>query len=215
MPGCGDSDVPPEPHTAEALADLVGSGLDLVLPAPTELDLAGFSFGGIIGGLVAARLGRRIRALVLLGAGGFGLPSVGMRPLLQVTPDMTPAEIKRVHGENLRVLMIADSQKVDDLAVFLQMENVQRTRFKWGGIPASDVMLRALPAIRARITGIWAGRDAFTASRQERVEQYRQLLASVQPHLDFRVIADSGHWTTYEAAEQVNAILLDMLRADA
>jgi len=29
---------------------------------------------------------------------------------------------------------------------------------------------------------------------------------------DFRVIEGAGHWTPYEAADQVNAILIDMLR---
>src|SRR5713226_9454882 len=56
MPGYGDSDAPPEPHTADGLADLVAAALDVMLPSPAEVDLAGFSFGGIIGGLVAARL---------------------------------------------------------------------------------------------------------------------------------------------------------------
>jgi pimeloyl-ACP methyl ester carboxylesterase len=82
MPGFGDSDTPPEPHTADALAVLVASGLDQVAPG-AELDVAGFSFGGIIAGLVAARLGHRVRALALIGAGGIGLPLARtLRPLL-------------------------------------------------------------------------------------------------------------------------------------
>jgi pimeloyl-ACP methyl ester carboxylesterase len=101
MPGYGDSDAPPEPHTAAGLADLVAAGLELMLPAPAELDLAGFSFGGIIGGLVAARLGRRIRTLMLLGAGGLGLGAPPPRALLRTEPAMTPEEIRRVHRENL------------------------------------------------------------------------------------------------------------------
>jgi pimeloyl-ACP methyl ester carboxylesterase len=125
---------------------------------------------------------------------------------------MTPAEIERVHRENLHTLMIADLQRVDALAVFVQMENLRRARFKAGTIPASDALLKALPAVRARITGIWAGRDAFTASRKDRVEEYRRLLESVQSNVDFRMIANSGHWTPYEAADEVNAALLDMLR---
>jgi 2-hydroxy-6-oxonona-2,4-dienedioate hydrolase len=209
MPGFGDSHVPPEPHTADALADLVASGLETIVAPPTELDIAGFSFGGIIGGLVAARLGRRVRTLVLLGAGGMALPRAPMPPLLQVQSDMARADVERVHRENLRILMMADPEKVDDLAVFVQMENIRQARFKSGTIPASDTLLKALPAIRARITGIWGGRDAFTAPR---LGDYRRVLASFQRDLDFRVIDGAGHWTTYEAADQVNAALLDMLR---
>jgi 2-hydroxy-6-oxonona-2,4-dienedioate hydrolase len=211
MPGFGDSDAPPEPHTADLLTDLVASGLDVIVPPPAELDMAGFSLGGIIGGLVAARLGRRIRTLVLLGPGGLRLPPAPRRPLLGIRSDMAPEEIVGAHRENLRILMIANPESVDDLAVFVQMENVRRARFKSGTIPTSDALLQALPSIQARITGIWGGRDAFVGPH---VEERRQALASVQRDLDFRVIGGAGHWVSYEAADQVNASLLDMLRAN-
>lgn len=209
MPGFGDSDVPSGPHTADTLADLVAAGLEVVIPPPTELDIAGFSFGGIIGGLVAARLGRRIRTLALLGPGGFALPRAPTRPLLRIQPDLAPDEIRRAHRENLNILMIADVERVDDLAVFIQMENLERARFKSGAIPESDALLQALPAIQARITGIWGGRDAFVGPH---LEDRRRVLASFQRDLDFRPIDGAGHWVTYEAADQVNAALLDMLR---
>jgi pimeloyl-ACP methyl ester carboxylesterase len=208
MPGFGDSDMPSGPHTADILADLVASGLDVLVPPPMKLDMAGFSFGGIIAGLVAARLKHRVRTLVLLGAGGLALAGAPPLQLLQIRPGMTLADIERVHRENLRMLMIADPQKVDELAVFLQIENIRRARFKSGTIPASGILLHALPAIRARITGISGGSDALMGPR---LEDYRRVLASAQPDLDLRVIAGAGHWVTYEAAEDVNALLRDML----
>jgi pimeloyl-ACP methyl ester carboxylesterase len=209
MPGFGDSDTPSEPHTADRLADLVASGLDIVVPPPTGVDVAGFSFGGIIGGLVAARLGRRIRTLVLLGSGGLALARAPTRPLLRIHPDMAPEEIRDAHRENLRILMIADPDKADDLAILLQIENLRRARFKSGAIPQSDALLQALPAIHARIAGIWGERDAFGGPH---LGEYRRVLASVQQDLDFRVIDGAGHWVTYEAADQVTAALLDMLQ---
>jgi pimeloyl-ACP methyl ester carboxylesterase len=208
MPGYGDSDTPPEPHTADGLADLVAAGLDVMLPPPAALDLAGFSFGGIIGGLVAARLGRRIRTLVVLGAGGLGLGPPPPRALLRVESAMAPEQIRRVHRENLRSLMLGDPASADDLAVSLQIENLRRARFKSGTVPQSDVLRQALPAIRARIAGIWGERDAFTGGR---LDECRRVLASVQGDLDLRVIAGAGHWVTYEAADQVNAALLELL----
>ena len=210
MPGYGDSDAPREPHTADGLADLVASGVDALLP-PTSppLDLAGFSFGGIIAGLVAARLTLRVRTLVLLGTGGLALGPTPTRPLLRIRPGMALDEIRHVYRENLRTLMIASADKIDDLAVFLQSENLRRTRFRSGGIPESDTLLKTLPAIRARITSIWGRRDAFTGPH---LEECRRILASEQRDPDFRVIEGAGHWTTYEAADQVNAILIDMLR---
>jgi len=209
MPGFGDSDAPPEPHTADVLADLVTSALDAVAPPPAGVDIAGFSFGGIIAALVAARLGPRARTLVLLGAGGFALPPAPTRPLRRITAEMPAEEVWQAHRENLAILMIADPEAVDDLAVFTQIENVRRARFKSGAIPSSDALLQALPAIRARITGIWGSRDAFVGPG---LDERRRILATLRPDLDFRVIAAAGHWIPYEAADQVNAALLDILR---
>jgi pimeloyl-ACP methyl ester carboxylesterase len=210
MPGFGDSDASPEPHTAEGLAELVAAGLDAVLAPPTEFDLAGFSFGGIIGGLVAARLGRRIRTLVVLGVGGLGVGAFSTPALLRIESTMTAEEVRRVHRENLRSLMLGRPESADDLAVSLQIENLRRARFKSGAIPQSDVLRRALPAIRARIAGIWGARDAFMG---DRIEECRRVLASVRGGIDVRVIEGAGHWVPYEAAARVNAILLELLAA--
>ncbi len=163
MPGYGESDAPPEPHTADRLAELVAAGIDRMLPPPAVFDLAGFSFGAIIGGLVAARLGARLRTLVLLGPGGLGLEPASPRALLRLEPAMAPEAVRHVHRENLRTLMLARPESADELAVRLQIDNVRRARFKSGTIPVSDVLLRALPAVRARLAGIWGGRDAFTS----------------------------------------------------
>src|SRR5215510_6423499 len=57
MPGLGESATPPEPWTADGLASIVVTGIESVAPKDRELTLAGFSFGGVIGGVVAAQLG--------------------------------------------------------------------------------------------------------------------------------------------------------------
>jgi len=76
-----------------------------------------------------------------------------------------------VHRENLCRLMIGDPARADDLAVHLQVENLRRSRFKSGAIPRSDVLLRALPAIRAPIAGIWGGADAFIKIRVDDIRE--------------------------------------------
>lgn len=208
MPGYGDSDAPPEPHTADGMADLVAAGIERMLPPPAVLDLAGFSFGAIIGGLVAARLGARVRTLVLLGPGGLGLEPAPPRTLLRLEPGMGPEAIRHVHRENLRTLMLADPESADELAVTLQIDNVRRSRFKSGTIPVSDVLLRALPAVRSHLAGIWGGRDAFTSHHQAEI---RAVLATADPGIETRVIGPAGHWVNYEAARDVNVLLPEML----
>ncbi|HEX9822317.1 MAG TPA: alpha/beta fold hydrolase [Methylomirabilota bacterium] len=205
MPGFGESDALPEPHTAERLADAVVAGL----AAHARLDLVGFSFGGIVAGLAAARLGTRARRLVLLGPGGMAFRSdVGRLVLARVEPGMSEAEAREVHRANLQTLMLADPAAADDLAVHLQVDNLRRARFKSGTIPASDVLLRAMPGIRARIAALFGGRDAFAVPY---LDERRETLARFQSDLDFRVVAGAGHWVNYEAPATVNRALREML----
>ena len=208
MPGYGDSDEPPQPYSPESLADLISAGLDAVLPPPAPFDLAGFSFGGIIAGHVAARQAARLRTLVLLGPNGMALPRGEAGALRRLDPDMTPDEVAAVHRHNLGVLMIADPARVDDLAVHLQIENARRSRTKSGRIPESDSLLQALPAVRARICGLWGGRDAMALPF---LDQREAVLRRFRPDLDFRIVPGAGHWAPYEAPEAVNAALRDML----
>lgn len=207
LPGFGDSDASPDPQNVDSLTGAVASGLERILSPPQALQIAGFSFGGIVGGLVAARMGPRIRTLVLSGAGGMATPQAPIPSLLRTRPGMRPDEVASVHRENLHTLMLADPRNIDDLAVHVQMENIRKVRFKSGSIPSSDRLLRVLPDIRARLCGIWGDRDVFAAPD---VDARRRLLAGVQPHLDFRVIEAAGHWVIYEAAPQVNQALMEM-----
>jgi pimeloyl-ACP methyl ester carboxylesterase len=117
-----------------------------------------------------------------------------------------------VHRHNLSALMIADPAKVDDLAVYLQIENTRRARVRAGGIPASDTLLRALPNVKARIHGIWGRRDSMSGRQ---IDDLAAALRRFQPDLDFRAIDGAGHWTPYEAFDAVNASLLDMFAKPA
>jgi pimeloyl-ACP methyl ester carboxylesterase len=212
MPGYGESDAPPEPHTADALADLVVAGIEQLLPEPAGFDLAGFSMGAIIGGLVAARLGARVRRLVLLGPGGLGLVPAPVRTLLRLEPGMDGEAVRHVHRQNLLTLMLARPESADELAVTVQIDNVARSRFRSGTIPVSDVLLHALPAVRSHLAGIWGGRDAFTGHH---LGESREVLAAVVPTLDAAVIEAAGHWVNYEAADHVNALLEEWLARPA
>src|SRR5216684_4399302 len=181
---------------------VLAAGIDRMVPPPAVFDLAAFSLGAIIGGLVAARLGARVRTLVLLGPGGLGLGPAAPRALLRLEPGMAPEAVRHVHRENLRTLMLARPESADDLAVSLQIDNVRRARFKSGAIPVSDVLFHALPAVRDHLAGIWGARDAFTSHH---LEESRRVLVAADPRFDMRVIDGAGHWVNYEAAEEVNA----------
>jgi pimeloyl-ACP methyl ester carboxylesterase len=133
---------------------------------------------------------------------------VGGLALARVEPGMSGAQAREVHRENLRRLMLGDPAAADDLAVHLQVENLGRARFRSGTIPSSDVLLRALPRIRARLAAIFGGRDAFVGPY---LDERRQVLARAQPGLDVRIIEGAGHWVSYEAPAAVNRALAEML----
>ena len=43
-------------------------------------------------------------------------------------------------------------------------------------------------------------------------DERQALLRAVQPESGFHLIEGAGHWVQYEAAEQFNALLLDLFR---
>lgn len=201
MPGYGDSAALPErveeARLPDALAAPLAEGLDRILPADVRFDLVGFSFGGIVGGHVAARMGARVRTLMLIGTGGLGLsPGRGAGPLRPIRSGMSPAETAEAHRYNLGRLMFGDPAKVDDLAVHIQIENARRARTRSGSLPESDVLRRALPRVTARLAGLWGQRDVFAAPH---LGEREALLTTLDPAAFFRILPGVGHWVPYEA----------------
>jgi pimeloyl-ACP methyl ester carboxylesterase len=211
LPGFGDSSFPAGMASAEDMAAVLRTGLDQVLPPPSPFDIVGFSFGAIIAGLVAAGERTRVGTLVLVGAGGLGL---NVRPAAtpqRVRPQATPEQIRAADRHNLAGLLIADPRKIDDLALRVYRENVDRTRFDLGGIPATDVLARALPAVAARVVAVYGEHDQFAP---DGLEGRRQVLRAARPGIPFHVIEGAGHWVPFEAAEDFNRRVLDWLAPD-
>ncbi len=170
--------------------------------------LTGFSFGGLIGGHVAAHFGERCRSLTLVGAGGLGLRRSAMAPLKSWRHLSDEADRLAVHRENLALLMLADPARIDDLAVYLQSENASRGRINSPPIAMTDTLTRMLPRVRGRLAGIWGERDA---TAMEDLPARARLLRGIQGGAPFIVIADAGHWVQYEAPDAFNATLLELL----
>jgi 2-hydroxy-6-oxonona-2,4-dienedioate hydrolase len=206
LPGLGESATPPEPHTAEGLAAILVEGLEIVLPKGAVPHIAGFSFGGVLGGHVAAQLGDRLRALTIVGSNGLGL--VRQPTALERVPaGASAAEALAVHRHNLGILMIADPAKIDELAVYIQSQNAPRGRVRSRRFSRADTLARALPLVKARLDGIWGERDATALSH---LEERASVLRGFQPGARFEVIPGAGHWVQYEAAERFNAVLAEI-----
>lgn len=208
LPGLGGSAAPPEPHSAESLAGIVAAGLERLLPGKTPLELVGFSFGGVVGGHVAALLGARLRRFVIVGSNGFGLKRAELAPMGSWRRAETREERLRVHRQALSTIMFADAARIDPVALHVQEMNAEAGRVRSPAISSTDTLLRALPRVRAPLAGIWGGEDNIARGH---IAERRAALRGVQPGADFHIVPGAGHWVSYEAAPAFNATLLRVL----
>jgi 2-hydroxy-6-oxonona-2,4-dienedioate hydrolase len=208
LPGLGDSATPPLPHNPDALSDIVVGGLRTLLAPGEQADIVGFSFGGMLGGHIAVKLGAQIRSLTLVGAGGMGLP-LRARPDMRGWRDVPDAARREaIHRHNLGVLMFADASKIDALAVHLQTTNTVRGRMNSRRLSGMGTLPGILPQLKARLRGIWGELD-FSA--RGRLELYAERLDSMQAGAPLTTIRGAGHWVQFEAADEFNRVLLEAL----
>jgi 2-hydroxy-6-oxonona-2,4-dienedioate hydrolase len=176
------------------------------LPGGERFHLTGFSFGGVLGGHVAALLGDQVRSFTIVGSNGLGLPRQPTE-LERQKPGATVEELLAIARHNLGVLMIADKNKIDDLAVYIQYMNAPRGRVRSRRFSRTDTLIRALPRVTAQLSGIWGGRDA---GAYPYLDERKRVLDEIQPGLRFEIIPGAGHWVAYEAADRFNPILAEI-----
>ncbi|HET8997981.1 MAG TPA: alpha/beta fold hydrolase [Acetobacteraceae bacterium] len=206
LPGLGESAFPPNGDDADAVAEIVADGIDHVIGAGTGYDVAGFSFGGTMAACVAAIHGPRVRSVTIIGSSGVG-PLGSAVQLLKVR-QLEGQERVEAHRTNLNRLMIADPHKIDALALAIQEWNTVRSRLRTPALSRSGAILRALDRVQAPLNGIWG---EFDAPANPRARERVAALQERHPEADIRLIPGAGHWVAYEAADTVNAMLLEML----
>ena len=207
LPGLGCSDMPPDPENPPAMAAILARGLDEVIGRDATYDVAGFSYGGVMAGVLAAREAGRVRSLTVVGSGGLGLPR-GTTDLVKVRHLAGEARIA-AHRTNLARLMFGDPANIDDLALLIQDWNTRHSRLKSPAISRGTWLRDALTGLRCRVNGIWGSRDAPSLPD---IGARERAMRALQPGLRFRAIEGAGHWVAYEAAASFNAALHEMLR---
>lgn len=207
FPGFGSSDAPPRPHALDQIADHLASGLGNISGGRPSTLIA-FSFGAIVAALLCRKLQPVIKKLVLIGAGGIAPP--WHRPALVPVRSLTaPQAIEAAHRENLSRLMIHDPDKIDRLAVHVQAQNVNAARIRSRDLAKPGTLNALLPDVRLPLAAIWGEQDATAAGRLAEREGF---LRQVDPQLEFVVIKHAGHWVQYEAYQQANEEIRNLLR---
>ena len=206
LPGLGDSARAPDPISADSVAAIVGHGLDTVLGSQAPIHVAGFSYGGVIAGVVAANAGDRVRSLTLTGTGGLGPPNRSVE-LVRVR-DKTGAERLAAHRDNLLRMMLADPANVDALALEIQEQNTARARLNSGYMWMSRALHDALPRVHGHVHAFWGEHEMPDRAM---LDVRMGLLRQARPDVTIEVIPHAGHWVFYEAADAFNAALLRIL----
>lgn len=209
MPGYGESGALPSGADARDMAAALSVALDQLTGLGARIDVAGFSFGGLVAGHLCAMRAGGVGRFVMVGSAGLGFPrfkGIGLLPWRQVKDD---AERRALHRQNLGMLMLHSPAAIDELAVELQDSNSLRTRLRSRDMSRTDALRRMLPELKARLAGIWGAEDATAAPD---VHQRGVLLREIQPDARFEVIPDAGHWVQFERAAGFNRALIDCLR---
>jgi 2-hydroxy-6-oxonona-2,4-dienedioate hydrolase len=202
--------MPPAPRDHTAVAAVLARDVDALLPG-TAFDLVGFSFGGIVAAFLAGLQPRRVRRLVLVGAGGLGLRK-GQAEILRPWMTLTdPAEREAAHRHNLGALMLSTPERIDPLAMHLYTRDLVRARVNSARSSRSDPLKRQLESLRMPVHGIW-GRLDITA--RGRFDEIGAMLRGAFPQAQLKVVEDAGLWVQYEQAAAFNAALLDLPGAD-
>ncbi len=205
LPGLGDSPSPVEPYDAESLAKIVCAGIDALIPEAHRYDVAGFSFGGIVGGEMALLQPLRLRSLTVIGSPAFGMPPTGpTNEVLAVAPELAFEDARALHGRNLATLMLADAGAIDALALRVHHDNLRRARLRSRKIARKDVLAQALARARCRLHSIWGEHDVTVHPDMASLER---LFLQAGTDNSFHVIEGAGHWVMYEAPERFNALL--------
>jgi len=202
MPGFGES-AGPGGDDADSMPQWFERGLATLLGEAT-CDVAGFSLGALVCGFLAVRYPKRIRRIVLSGAPAL---SAHARPPINLRPwQAWPPGPRRdaVHRHNLRALMLAHDESIDELALALHAGNAERDRMRRRRLMRTDILLTMMPAIECPVDGIWGAEDALYRTRPQVIGDALRLAPRFH---SLELIPHAGHWVQYERAAIFNDLL--------
>ena len=205
LPGYGDSD----DAATGGLSDLLDStltSLDAMLGADTPIALVGFSFGGLVAAHIAARR-PGVRRLALLGPAGHGGVRRPRGELLNWRRARGAAALEICMRHNLATHMLHDRAHIDALALRVHTDSCERARFRSKEISQAGGLQAALGRQSAPLLLVWGEHDVTTQP-----EVLAHTLSAGRAACQTHIVAGAGHWVQYEAADEVNRLLLQWLQ---
>lgn len=208
LPGLGMSYDPGPPYTADGIAKIVYYGITRLVHENDAVHIVGFSFGSVIGAVVAEMLETQLGSFNVVGAAGFG-PRERIRDSMIRIHDGLSQEEKLVAAKNnMEWLMLADPKNVGKLATFMQLQNSSRARTLSRPISMTVRLLEALPNILAPLNALWGELDRTTMGS---LESRITMLKEERPDANIDVFDGVGHWTQFEVADRFNDWLIDKI----
>lgn len=208
LPSFGDSaDV--QPSTFAQLCDVTRTSLDALLGPSTAIDLAGFSFGGMVAASLAGR--RPVARLVLAGSGGHGAPGRVHSPLLNWHKTAQASERIAMMNANVRTFMFHDATAATPLVEAIYARQCLRTRFRSRGSWGNATLQGFLKAAQTETLLLWGDQDVTLAAP----DAYSVALHDAQIPHTFTLVPGAGHWLQCEAPDTVNAAMTAFLEKTA
>ncbi|WP_299841605.1 alpha/beta hydrolase [uncultured Jannaschia sp.] len=209
LPGFGASNLPPRTADVRSLVDTLRASLDVLMPETSRLNVVGFSFGGLVAGLLTEGIGERLGRLVLVGTSGLGLPGSRRLPLRRWR-SLPPEDQASVYRHNLATLMISDTSTLDAETLEIHAANAAAARFDSRAISAQPYLIDSLHRTPRPLGLIWGEKDAIAANDMaDRIALLRQ----VDPDCPITVIPGAGHWVAHERPTAFAAALRSMIAA--
>jgi pimeloyl-ACP methyl ester carboxylesterase len=205
LPGLGESGPIRRDATVTDFAGHLQRGIRELLGA-RDYELAGFSFGALVGATLAADA--HCLRFTAIGAAGCG--DLHVQVALEPPPPAdTPWEdALPIHRANLRALMFSENAEIDDLSVYLHAVNLARHGFNSRALSRTRGFLDALPSIAGKLVAVWGSEDA-TAGGPAALEARRKAVLEACRGAEFLVLEGVGHWSMYEAPGAINRLLLN------
>jgi len=217
LPGFGESaDINPD-VSLEDYAAVVAQALAPALGPRALIDVIGFSFGSLVAAELARSMGASVRSALLISLSGFAKPAgrvLGRRPR-SAAASLDAPQLREFHRQNLAASMFACADAIDELALDIQAEGFERSRFDNRALSRSAVMPWLLTQLSCPIHLLFGAQDRmihpFPAARAA-------LCLEARPDASVDLIEGGGHWIAYERAAETNRLIarfLDDPRAGA